>query len=177
MTHHAVLTATGPDRPGLVDELSQFLFEHGGNLEDSRMVNLRGQFAIVVLFSGDDATQGRVRDHLGRFAESLKLHADLTPVPPRESVAAAMPAMPYRLTATAMDQAGLVHRISHLLRTANVNIESLETKLSAAPITGAPMFEMELLMAVPRQTQLGKLRDDLGRLCDELNIDWQLATV
>jgi glycine cleavage system transcriptional repressor len=76
-----------------------------------------------------------------------------------------------------MDQAGLVHRISHLLRTANANIESLETRLSPAPITGAPMFEMELLMAVPRQTPIGKLRDDLGRLCDELNIDWQLAAV
>lgn len=176
MTHHAVLTATGPDRPGLVDEVSQFLFEHGGNLEDSRMVNLRGQFAIVVLFSGDDATHAKVRDDLPRFAETMKLHADLTPVRPKEGGAAAA-AMPYRLTATAMDQAGLVHRISHLLREANVNIESLETKLSPAPITGAPMFELELLMAVPRQTPIGKLRDDLGRLCDELNIDWQLAAV
>jgi glycine cleavage system transcriptional repressor len=48
MTHHAILTATGPDRPGLVDEVSQFLFECGANIEDSRMVNLRGHFAMVV---------------------------------------------------------------------------------------------------------------------------------
>ena len=49
MTHHAILTALGTDRPGLVDEVSQFIFEHGGNIEDSRMVNLRGQFAIMLL--------------------------------------------------------------------------------------------------------------------------------
>ena len=46
MTHHAILTALGTDRPGLVDEVSQFIFQHGGNIEDSRMLNLRGQFAI-----------------------------------------------------------------------------------------------------------------------------------
>jgi hypothetical protein len=57
------------------------------------------------------------------------------------------------------------------------NIESMETQLSAAPITGAPTFEMELLMSVPRQTAIGKLREQIGKLCDELNIDWQLAAM
>jgi glycine cleavage system regulatory protein len=106
----------------------------------------------------------------------MGLRADLTPVRPKEG-GANVAAMPYRLTATAMDQPGLVKNLSHLLRTANVNIESLETKLSPAPITGAPMFEMELLMAVPRQTPIGKLREDLERLCNELNIDWQMSAL
>jgi glycine cleavage system regulatory protein len=53
----------------------------------------------------------------------------------------------------------------------------METRLSAAPITGAPTFEMELLMSIPRQTQISKLREQLGRLCDELNIDWQLSAM
>jgi glycine cleavage system transcriptional repressor len=175
MTHHTLLTATGPDRPGLVDEVSEFLFERGANIEDSRMVNLRGQFAMVVLFSGDEGVHGKAQADVAGFAEKLSMHVDLTPVKAREGVPVA--AMPYRLTATAMDRAGLVHQISHLLRTQNVNIESLETKLAAAPITGAPMFEMELVMAVPRTTAIGKLRDELERLCNELNIDWQLTVV
>lgn len=175
MTHHTILTATGPDRPGLVDEVSAFLFQRGANIEDSRMINLRGQFAVVVLFSGDEAVHAKAKAEIAAFAEKLSMHVDLTPVKPRE--AAPVAAMPYRLTATAMDQAGLVHQISHLLRTQNVNIESMETKLAPAPITGAPMFEMELVMAVPRTTAIGKLREELERLCNELNIDWQLTVV
>jgi glycine cleavage system transcriptional repressor len=175
MIHHAIFTALGSDRPGLVDEVSQFIFERGGNIEDSRMVNLRGQFAMMVLVGGEEAALARIRNELGTFAQAARLHAQLAPVDSQRQSGQA--AMPYRLTATAMDQAGLVHRISHLLRTLNVNIESMETRLTAAPITGAPTFEMELLMSVPRQTAIGRLRDEVGKLCDELNIDWQLAAM
>ena len=178
MPHHAILTALGTDRPGLVDEVSRFVFERGGNIEDSRMVNLRGQFAMMVLVGGEEPALAKLRNELGDFARTARLHAQLAPAAaPSRAAAAAEPAMPYRLTATAMDQAGLVHRISHLLRTLNVNIESLETHLTAAPITGAPTFEMELLMSVPRQTPVSKLREQVGKLCDELNIDWQLAAM
>jgi glycine cleavage system transcriptional repressor len=175
MIQHAILTALGSDRPGLVDEVSQFIFERGGNIEDSRMVNLRGQFAMMVLVGGEEAALTRIRNDLGAFAKAARLHAQLAPT--EGARAAGQPAMPYRLTATAMDQAGLVHRISHVLRTLEVNIESMETQLSAAPITGAPTFEMELLMSVPRQTPVAKLREQIGKLCDELNIDWQLAAM
>src|SRR5205085_11074789 len=154
-----------------------FIFERGGNIEDSRMVNLRGQFAIMVLLSGDEPALVRLRHELGEFAKTARLHAQLAPTDDAARTIAQQPAMPYRLTATAMDQAGLVHRISHLLRTLSVNIESMQTQLSAAPITGAPTFEMELLMSVPRQTPIAKLREQLGKLCDELNIDWRLAAM
>ena len=44
-----VITAVGPDRPGLVDELTAFLLEVGANVADSSMVNLGGQFALLML--------------------------------------------------------------------------------------------------------------------------------
>ena len=172
---HAILAAIGTDRPGLVDEVSQFIFQRGGNIADSRMVNLRGQFAIMMLIGGGEGALSDVMNDLPKLAESSGLHLELRPAEaPHEALA---DALPYRLTATAMDQAGLVHRISHLLRSLSVNIESMDTRLADAPITGAPMFEMELIMSVPRRTPLSQLRDQLGKLCDELNIDWQLAAM
>jgi glycine cleavage system transcriptional repressor len=175
MLQHAILTAMGVDRPGLVAEVSEFLFERGANIEDSRMVNLRGQFAMVVLVSGGDGVMEGIREKAEGFGQSSRMKVMLSPVPDRAGEPAV--AMPYRLTATAMDQAGLVHHITGLLRKMNVNIESMETVLSPAPITGAPMFEMELLMAVPKGTAIGKLREELGKVCDELNIDYQLSAV
>ncbi len=176
METHAILTAIGADRPGLVEEVSQFIFERGGNIADSRMVNLRGQFAIMVLLGGDEKTLGRIRSDVWQLQQSSGLHADLRPASAVGSVSSA-DALAYRLTATAIDQPGLVHRISHLLKALGVNIESLETRLTAAPYTGAPMFEMELVLSVSRKIPIGDLRGKLGGLCDELNVDWQLATV
>lgn len=171
---YLILSAVGSDRPGLVDEVSEFIFQRGGNIEDSRMVNLRGQFAMMVLIGGAEAVMSRIRHELPHLISKSRLHAELRPaVAPVEARAAS--ARPFKLVATAMDQAGLVHRIAHLLRSMEVNIESLHTRLAAAPYTGSPVFEMELLVSVPQGTSIAKLREQLGHLCDELNIDWELT--
>lgn len=176
MTQYVILTAIGSDRPGLVDEVSQFIFQRGGNIEDSRMVNLRGQFAMMVLTGGDEPTIGRLRTELPQLQQQTGLHIELRPAGAVASGPSAA-ALPYRLSATALDQPGLVHRLAHVLRSANVNIESMDTHLTSAPITGAPLFEMVVVMSVPRSVPLSRLRQDLSRLCDELNIDYQLSAV
>ena len=78
-TSHAIVTAIGADRPGLVEELSRFIFDRGGNIEDSRMVNLRGQFAMMVLVAGPPDTLHKIRLELGPFAHHSRLHAELRP--------------------------------------------------------------------------------------------------
>ena len=55
-----------------------------------------------------------------------------------------------------------------------VNIESLLTRLTPAPYTGAPLFEMELTLAVPKAVSLAQLRQNLSATCDAMNIDWEL---
>jgi glycine cleavage system transcriptional repressor len=177
---HAILTAVGVDRAGLVDEVSSFIYDRGGNIEDSRMVNLRGLFAMMVLVGGDEATIGKLRHEQSTLAEKSGLQVDVRPLPDRPAAAApsvAAGALPFRFVATAVDRAGIVHEISHLLRDLNVNIESLETRLSPAPYTGSPVFEMEAVLAVPRSTPVNQLRQKLGALCDEMNLDWELTGV
>jgi glycine cleavage system transcriptional repressor len=172
---HAILTALGVDRPGLVDEVSRFIYDRGGNIEDSRMVNLRGQFAIMVLVGGVEEVISKLRLETSRLADASGLQVDLRNAPPARGTAAGSGALPFRFVATAVDRAGIVHAISHLLREMNVNIESLETRLTAAPYTGSPVFEMESVVAVPKGTPLAQLRQRLGALCDEMNMDWDLS--
>ena len=52
MSEQLVITALGDDRPGIVDELSNALFKHELNIEDSRMSVLGGEFAVLLLVSG-----------------------------------------------------------------------------------------------------------------------------
>ena len=67
---YLVLTALGPDRPGLVNEISAMVLAAGANLEDSRMAILGGEFALFpkppwFVTARSAATTGRL---LSRFA-------------------------------------------------------------------------------------------------------------
>src|SRR5262249_52891249 len=72
---HYLLTATGPDRPGIVAAVTLVLFERGGNLEDSAMARLQGEFAIIVIFS---SPRKNLRPALARQGRSLKKSFGLT---------------------------------------------------------------------------------------------------
>jgi glycine cleavage system transcriptional repressor len=173
MNRRTVLTAIGEDRPGLVEEVSEFVLARGGSIEDSRMANMHGQFAIVMSIVGPQEAIDRIAADLDALNLRTRIHARLTPA--SQPAAAAVPARPYRLTGRALDQTGLVHQVAHLLRSLDVNIESMETTLEAAPVTGAPVFAMDLMIAVPAATPIQRLRDELARVCDSLNIDWNLV--
>jgi glycine cleavage system transcriptional repressor len=175
VSDHTVLTAIGDDRPGLVEEVSEFVFARGGSIEDSRMANMHGQFAIAMSISGSREAIDRITADLGTLMGQAAIHARVTPA--SGPAAEAGPRLPYRLTGRALDQTGLVHQVANLLRGHDVNIESMETTLEAAPVTGAPVFAMDLVIAVPSDTPMPQLREELGRVCDALNIDWHLAAL
>jgi glycine cleavage system transcriptional repressor len=173
--HHSVLTAVGDDRPGLVDEVTRYITERGGNLEDSRMVNLRGQFAMMMLVAGSEEAMSRLHDGLGKLRRDSHVHAEL-----RQADSGATrrtPALPFRLNTWAMDHPGLMQSVSHLVSELGVNIESVDSSLRPAPYTNTPLFEMELVLSVPAETHVAELREKLGDLCDEMNIDWQLTAL
>jgi len=174
MDAYEVLTVVGDDRPGLVDAVTRFVLECGANLEDSRMVNLHGQFAMMMLLDAAEPVFDCLRARLPELRESVRVRAELTPAGAARPQAAAIP---YRLTASGMDHPGLVQPVAHLLGERGINIESAQTSLAHAPVTGAPLFEMEFVLSVPADVAVAELRAALGTLCDELNMDWRLATL
>src|SRR5436190_9379680 len=96
---HVILTAIGADRPGLVEEGSEVIFARGGNIEDSRMVNLRGQFAMMVLLGAPEQTISRLKSEIWQLQQQSRLQIELRPA--SEATTALAQAIPYRLTATA----------------------------------------------------------------------------
>jgi glycine cleavage system transcriptional repressor len=175
MSERTVLTAIGADRVGLVEEVSEFVLARGGSIEDSRMANMHGQFAIVMLIAGAQEAIARITNDLDVLTGQMAIDARLTPA--ARTPVEEPPRLPYRLTGRALDQTGLVHQVANLLRGLDVNIESMETTLGAAPVTGAPVFAMDLVLAVPGDAPVQTLRAELARVCDSLNIDWQLAPI
>ncbi len=169
MKNYMILFLVGKDRPGIVDEVSTFLFERGANIEDSRMAAMGGRFSVMMLFSCDPEQLEEVRtglrdlEALG-FESSLHEAEDPTVVPKR-------PELPLNIEVLAMDHPGIVRKVVHILHRHNVNIRYLNTQVLRAPLSGAPLFDLRLEAGVPGDTPVKKVKEELTALADEMNLD------
>ena len=164
-----IVTAVGDDRPGLVGELTGHLRAAGANILDSRMVNLRGRFAIIVLLEAAD-TAG-IRRSFPAAAEKIGMTVQ---VAGHGAAPVAGRGLPFRLKTYSLDQPGLVHQVSEVLRRHGVNIEELTARQESAAFAGDALFIMEMRLTVPAEVGVRKLRGDLEVACEKLNADMDL---
>jgi len=165
-----VLSALGPDRPGLVAEVTEYVSKHGGNVEDSRMAVLGAEFGILVLVSGtEDEIAGIERDVRDMGATTgLEVISHRTKAPEEHRRAAVIPCL---ITAEALDQEGIVRSVSRALSHVGVNIVSLETSAYEAPVTGSPLFRMEARVDIPSGITIGKVRKAMDEVAEAENLD------
>jgi glycine cleavage system transcriptional repressor len=169
---HLILTAIGPDRVGLVEKISEFISRHGCNIEDSKMAVFCGEFAVIVLISGEGGKLVKI----GRDYREIETETGLAisiKTPSTRSLPESF--LPYKLTASCMDHPGIVYQISAVLSAVGVNIESMETRTYAAPVSGTPIFQLEADLAVPTRTNINSLRERFAQIQREENIDIELT--
>ena len=66
-----IMTAIGPDQVGLVKKISEFISRYGCNIDDSKMAVFCGEFAVIVLISGEGGSLMNVaRDYREIEAET-----------------------------------------------------------------------------------------------------------
>ena len=169
---HLVITAVGPDRVGLVEKLSELLHRESCNIEDSKMAVFCGEFAIILLVSGEPEALERVSKSLDALTAQTGLAFFV------KKPAARVPAegaLPCRLLASCLDHPGVVHQLSAILSRLGVNIESLETKTQAAAMSGTPMFQLDARLSVPARVNLHELRQQLDEIARRENIDVEFS--
>src|SRR5688500_10101663 len=166
-----IVTAVGPDRPGIVGELTAHVHAGSGNIIDSRMVNLRGEFAMMILLEAPEDNAAALERDLPQLGQQMGLRLSVTP---QERAAEPVRGLPYRLKTYSMDQPGIVARLTKVLRGLGVNIEELTARQDSAPFAGSPLFITEMLITVPPGVALSKVRSDLQAAGNELNCDVDL---
>lgn len=146
MRNNVVLTVSGPDRIGIVEDVTRTLLRLGGNVETSRMARLGGEFAMLMLVTLTDAAAAGIDE---AFAP----------------IAARGYAVTHRLTYTdarahegwrgfdievgGADHEGIVHEIAHGLSAMGIQIESGETTVVPASVSGTLLFSMRASVLVP----------------------------
>lgn len=172
MTENLIMTAVGPDRIGLVEKLSESIAQRGCNIEDSKMAVFCGEFALILLLSGQGEDLRAVAASCDALARETGLSIWVKSPAGRK---VPEPSLPYTLVASAMDHPGIVYRISSALSAFGVNIESMETKTYAAPESGTPIFRIEALVSIPAKLNVNTLRARFAEIQREENIDIEIS--
>src|SRR5688500_316449 len=167
-----IITAVGADRRGRGGELTAHLAGAGGTILVSRMVNLRGEFAMMILLEADDAAAKKLCDDLTIHGERIGRRLSVTPQ--HAAAPRTQDGIPYRHKTYSMDQPRILARLTAVLRSMDVNIEELEARQDSAPFAGSPLFSTEMRLTVPRGVPLAQLRRELENVGNELNCDVDL---
>jgi glycine cleavage system transcriptional repressor len=167
---YAVLSAIGADRVGIVDDLSLIVSEGGGNIEESKMAVLGGEFAVMMLVSMEKAALEALASSVESVERKLELKIGVKRTS-EGSPEAAGRGRPYSLETVSLDGRGIVHSVSAVLRKYGINIEDLETRTERAPLTGAPLFRMKANVVLGPSVSASSLRHELEELEAEQDLD------
>lgn len=147
MTKSFVLTLTGPDRIGIVEEVTRLLLEAGGNVETSRMARLGGEFAMLVLVSLVSDQPEKLEKDLEKLSDEGYIVTTSVTEEAYTDLFAGW--LPYKIELQGADHEGIVHEVAAYLSRSGINIESMDTELVRAPMSGTPLFTMSADVVVP----------------------------
>lgn len=170
MSKSLVVTVIGPDRPGIVERVSEAVSHYGGNWEQSRMASLAGQFAGILLVSIPSERVEAARMALEELAtEGLKVTVESS-----LSVSTQEPCHALNLELVGQDHPGIVHDISAALLGRGISVDELQTECRSASMSGETLFHASARLLVPNRLATDELRDILESLANELMVDINL---
>ncbi len=162
-----VITAVGPDRPGLIFALSKEIRDLNGNIEDTKMSKLGGMFAVLMLVTGSET----VLNHLVSLGDHLQATLGVTcSFAPTQAEHKAHGKL-WTFSASGLDRPGIVTALSDLLASRHVNVVSFVSHVENAPLTGTPLFVLEAECVVPEGLSHDELQSQLQAACDREGLE------
>ena len=139
------VTAIGRDRPGIVAAITGVLLEIDGNVDDSQMSILHGQFAVMLIVSvPEEASVAELSIQLDEVGNEFGLAA--ITVSPVESLRRG-PGASHVLTVYGADHRGIVNGVAELIAAAGFNVTDLRTRRTGSE--DSPVYTLMMEVAMP----------------------------
>ncbi|MEM1107077.1 MAG: ACT domain-containing protein [Planctomycetota bacterium] len=168
-----VLTVIGPDRPGLVQALSDTIKRHDANWLESEMSQLVGQFAGIVHVQVAEAEADTLTAELVNL-QNKGLSVKVTPAAEADAEYTETNRA-YTLELLGLDRPGIVRDLAQALAARSINVAQLKTHTESAPMSGELMFRATSRLHVPVAASHDELHDALDQLAADLDLDLNLS--
>lgn len=157
-----IISFVCPDKPGLVDLLSQTINDHEGNWQTSSLHHLAGYFAGVLQVSVNNEQSQKLTSALEALTpftftivsseNNTKDKANLT------------------LQVTANDRPGIIKELSSVVHHHGGNLLKLISFTESAPHTGQEMFNAELQINIDVNS-IDELVEAIEQLANDIMVD------
>jgi glycine cleavage system transcriptional repressor len=177
MNRFVIITAAGPDRPGIVAGITRVLYETGCNIEDTSMTLLRGEFAMMLIVRlARRVGPPELEDRFKNIQKSLGLVLLINPLSAKEARRNRKAGgRSHILSVYGSDHPGIVYRVSRLLASRRINITDINTRVIGPP--KKPIYVMILEIDIPRNVKSGGFRVALRKLQKAVKVDITLHPV
>jgi len=161
-----VITATGPDKIGIMSRITGVVTGHQANVESGRMTRLGSEFCVMMLVQVPDTKVTPLNDALKKIEGLTIIAHKTTPAPPKSEKTRQRV-----VKLTGADQIGTLNKISEYFEKNSINIDDMATFSDQAPFSASPIFRMQATVSVPTNFSAAKLEQDINELSERLGVD------
>lgn len=173
--NHFALTIVGRDRPGIVSQVTEILFNHGCNLADSSCSILGGQFAMILILGHPQYTSLASFGDAFKPLEATDLTVALRVLKPGGETRTRIEGELCMISVYGADKPGIVYRVAQVLGEKKINITDLNTKLVGSE--ERPVYVMVIEAALPEEVTEEAVNKWLTPVREELQIDITVRTI
>ena len=165
-----ILSVIGSDRPGLTEALAEAILSAGGNWLESHLSRLGGLYvgSVLVELQADGVEALRAA---AQAVDARGLEVRIAPAV--DGPGATGEAL--HISLVGQDRPGIVRQVTAVLSGLEVNIETFDTRISAEPHSGAPLFHMEAQLRLPPRVTAAAVQAALERISAEVMVDFSFT--
>ncbi|NVK86783.1 MAG: glycine cleavage system protein R [Gammaproteobacteria bacterium] len=165
MTAKLLISVFGDDRPGIVQRLSQVVRDQDGNWLESHLSHLGGRFAGLILAEFPATKLDTAFAELNQLSElTLDIRAEILADAPRDY-------HKFDIEIVGNDKAGIVNEITNALSRVMVNVESLNSTIEPAPMSGGELFKAAIVAAAPLDLDIAEIQTALEAIAADLMVE------
>ncbi len=171
-----LLAVFANDRPDIIAEVTQVLFQHKANLEDITMTLLEGELVMMMMVCLAGHQKKFIQkslDHLTLKKKFTFFWKDMPKKAPAQS--RTRNTTTYLVTALGKDRTGIVHHISRVLASCRLNITDLNSRILKSG--GRSLYAMALEVEIPANFDLSRLKKSLALIRKKLKLEISLKPV
>ncbi|MFK7977071.1 MAG: glycine cleavage system protein R [Halioglobus sp.] len=165
-----IVTFIGDDRPGLVEELAGVIETIGGNWLESKLSQLGGKFAGLILVSCPSVSSETLHKALeAQMGGQCSIRVTAT----GEATQAAH-GRDITLSVMGPDRQGIVKEVSSALAQRQINVVRLNSDVVSAPMSAELLFQAQIEARIPEGADIDQLGETLDEIANQmtLEIDW-----
>ena len=172
---HFALTVVGRDRPGIVSQVTEILYQTGCNIADSSCSILGGQFAMILILSHPDYTSGDDFGEVFAPLEEAGLSVLLRTLKPGGEKRPDLFGEICMISVYGADKPGIVFRVANILGKHQINITDLNTKLIGSE--ERPVYVMMIEAVLPEDQTVEDIEAWMEEVKRDLEVDISVRSI